>query len=103
MARLVQQEYKATTISEIETLKGQRVKKSEEILETFREYYSLLYASSLPSDFRPGIMADLLDQVDLGWLSDREREPLVCPITSEIMKIIHNFQGKRHQAQAEFW
>ena len=48
LARLAQQEYQATTISEIETLNGQRVKEPEEILEAFREYYSLLYTSSLP-------------------------------------------------------
>lgn len=65
-------------------------------METFREYYSLVYAASLLSKFRPVIMADLLDRVALGWLSGREREALVCPITSEeIMKIIHTFSGEK--------
>lgn len=96
LARLAQQEYQATCIPEIETIGGETVKEPEEILEAFREYYSSLYASSLPSDFRPGIMSDLLVRVALGWLSDREREALVRPVTSEeIMEILHTFRGEK--------
>lgn len=78
---LAQHDHSATLISEVITSSGEKVSSPE--VDAFSQYYSSLSTSSLPSGFHPGYLSVLLDQVELEWLSDRELEVLVCPITSE--------------------
>lgn len=63
-----------------------------EVLQTFTAFYEKLYTSTLPSDFQPGRLRDLLDPLALGWLSDQERETLVRPFTAlEVLNAIQSF------------
>lgn len=81
-----------TLILKIISLDGKKVSSSEDILETFTQYYSSLFYSCPPADFHPGDLSILMDQMALNWLSDRERETLVLPITpEEVIKIIQSF------------
>lgn len=44
----------------------------EDILAEFFKYYNTLYTSSLPPDFDPTVITDILDTLALGRLTDAE-------------------------------
>lgn len=96
LAMLAQPDYPPTVIPNVVSASGASVSLLPDILEVFRQYYSSLYTSVLPSDFQPKDLASWLDPLALGWLSDKERKSLVGPITpEEVLRAIESFpQGK---------
>lgn len=98
-----QHDHPATLISKVITSGGEKVSSSQDILEAFSQYYGSLYTSSLPSDFHWRDLSVLLDQVALGWLSDKDREALVHPITlGEVLMAIRHSHVGRLWVQTDF-
>lgn len=92
LAMLAQNDQPSTLVSELQTSEGEKVMVPSEILQTFSAFYKTLYTSTLPPDFQPEKLQDLLDPLALGWLSDQERETLVQPFTAlEVLNAIHSF------------
>lgn len=70
---LAQHDHPLTVVSSLRSTDGGMVTSQSEILEMFNAFYEKLYTSTLPSDFQPESLQDLLDPLALGWLSDEER------------------------------
>lgn len=89
---LAQHDLPLAVIPSIVSPSGESFSSLPDILDIFRQYYSSLYTSLLPSDFRPQDLAPWLDPLALSWFSDAKRENLVRPITpEEVLKDIGSF------------